>query len=410
VKTALPGAEGDLLLASIDASRTPEERDAGIRDLLGQKLDWNLLTRMTVTHRLVPMICPSLGLRPALVPFETFAGLRLCYLSNWSMAERCAGDLVKLFSEFKTAGVSAIALKGPTLSLMAYGDISTRQYFDLDVLVRASDVVTVAEVLNSAGYRGRTYDRDAFQIGFFRNTSDEFGTEGSPCLIDLRWKIADWYFPFGPDEDALWSRTETIRLKGYEVPTLGAADHLLFLCAHASKHGWPDLLSVADIAALLRARPGLDLHALIEEAERLHFKRMVVVGLLLAHRLARAPLPRDILGLIKEDPAANALGDRICERLLGRWEAPSELGRWIVALRTIERPRDRLRVLLSLGLLPTASDHASLRLPRSLYPLYYLVRPLRLAGRGAAMMARRASRRIAMGAATVDVQTADTLN
>jgi hypothetical protein len=309
------------------------------------------------------------------------------------------------------AEVPALVLKGPALALIAYGGISARKYIDIDVLVRERDAAAAAETLIAAGYRGRTYDRQAFESGFFRNTSDEFASERGACLVDLHWKVSDWYFPFGPDEDAMWSRTERVNLKGHALLTLGAGDHLLFLCAHASKHGWPDLLSVADIAALLRSRPSLDLRALIEEAARLHFKRMVLLGLLLAHRLARAALPEDVLGVINKDSAVTALGEGISTRLLAQSGTPSELERWAVVLRTIERPRDRLQVLLSLVLLPTTSDHASLRLPRSLYPLYYLVRPLRLAGRGATMMARRARRRIALGAATVDdAQTADTLN
>jgi hypothetical protein len=47
---------------------------------------------------------------------------------------------------------------------------------------------------------------------------------------------------------------------------------------------------------------------------------------------------------------------------------------------------------LSLGLIPTGSDHARMRLPRTLYPLYYVARPLRLAMEAVAMMIRRAAR------------------
>lgn len=411
MKTRAQTAEAELLLVSIDAASAPSEKSVRIGDLLRRGLDWTRLTRMTMTHRLVPMVCRNFNSKPDSIPIEAFAGLRFSYWSNVNSADQCTANLIRLIGQLKAIRLTPLVLKGPALSLLAYGDISTRQYFDLDILVHPFDVVRAAEVLISAGYRGRTYERKAFESGFFRNTSDEFSSESGICLVDLRWKISDWYFPFGPDEHALWSRTETVNLKGHDVRTLGAADHLLFLCAHASKHGWPDLLSVADIAALLRARPALDLRAAIEEAERLHFERMVLVGLLLAHRLAHAALPEDVLALINKDSAVTALGERISARLLAQSEALSELERWSVMLRTIDRPRDRLRVLLSLGLIPTGGDHSRLPLPRSLYPLYYLVRPFRLIGTGAAMMARRATRRIVPGAATMDdAEAVDTLN
>ena len=389
----------------------PEERIARLKGLLGQRLDWNRLSRMSLKHRVVPMVCHNLGSKRGAMPFEAFAGLRFHYLSNADRANRCANDLITLVGLFEAAGVSVLVLKGLALSLVAYGDISTRQSLDIDILVRDRDLVRAAEVLGSAGYQGRTYDRIAFESGFFRNTSDEFGTERGACPIDLRWKISDWYFPFGPEENGLWSRSETVSLKGHELPTLDAADHLLFLCAHASKHGWPDLLSIADIGALLRARPLLDLSALIDEAARLHFKRMVLVGLLLAHRLTHAPLPEDVLGTIEADSAVTALGQRIERRLLAQEEAPSGLERWKVTLGTIERRRDRLGVLLKLGLAPTAADYASVHLPRVLYRLYYLVRPFRLAMTALVTAVHRASSLIIQSTDAIDdTEASDALN
>ncbi len=384
-------AEAALLLACIDTSRTQEEKDALIANLLRRCMDWSRFSRMTMTHRLVSLVCRNLGSGPAPngVPFEIFAGLRFCYLSNALKSDQSAVELVELMREFDAAGLPALVLKGPALSLMVYGDVSTRDYFDIDILVRRADAVAACELMISAGFRARTYNREAFESGFFRNTSDEFSSDRINRLIDLHWKTRAWYFPFGPDEDRLWSRTERVLLKGYRLRTLGAADHVLFLCAHASKHGWPDLASVADIAGLLRARPDLDLRTLIEEAARLRLRRIVLLGLSLAHRLAGAALPEDILGIIRGHRVVCALREQISAQLLSRLEPPTELRKWMVVLRTLELPRDRLRLLLSLGLTPTGGDHARLGLPRALYPLYYLMRPLRLTGTAIAMMARR---------------------
>jgi Uncharacterised nucleotidyltransferase len=388
--------EARLLFACIDVSATRAQRDAQILQLAQQQLDWNRLSKMVGNHRLTPIVYPVLELKPALdyIPAPTLIALKAGFLSNAFRTMPYAGELVRLMNIFETSGIRALTFKGPALSMIAHGDVSKRQYVDLDILVHREDLTRAAEVLIADGYQPRTFDREAFESGFFHNTSDEFGKPAAGCRVDLHWQLSDWYFPFGPDEDRLWPRTENVRIGDGDVRTLGAADHLMFLCAHGSKHGWPDLASVADIAALIRARPQVDLRALIEEATRLGCRRIVLVGLGLANRLARAALPEEVVATIAGDAHANALCTRIASRMLAsEGEATTMFQSYRVAIGTIERPLYRIRFLSSLGLMPTGGDHARLRLPRVLYPLYYLVRPFRLVELAAGMLADRARHR-----------------
>jgi hypothetical protein len=385
---ATSSAEAELLLASIDVSITLAERRAVILGLIRKGLDWNRLNRMIVTHRLTPLVYPNLSSKPISdgVPFEALLALRVHYLSCAYHTVRIANEAVRLMGLLEGGGIPALILKGPALSLMAYGGVSMREYGDLDLLVHRDDLVAAAELLISAGYSPRTWDREAFESGFFGNTSDDFATAGGKSVVDLHWGILTWYFPFGPDEGGLWSRGETIHIEGNELRMPAATDHLLFLCAHASKHGWHDLASVADIAALMQARPEIDLGALIDEATRLHSRRMLLLGLYLAHRLAHAALPDTVLRILKGDSSVIALGEQICTRMLAGAELPGKLARLRTTIKTIERRSDRLRFVLSLGLQPTTGDCAMVRFPRALYPLYYLVRPFRVVRKGHAML------------------------
>ncbi len=52
---------------------------------------------------------------------------------------------------------------------------------------------------------------------------------------------------------------------------------------------------------------------------------------------------------------------------------------WLVPLRTIAQPRARLGYILDRALAPTYDDWRFAPLPAGLFPLYYLIRPLRLA-------------------------------
>jgi hypothetical protein len=325
---------------------------------------------------LASLVCPHL--RPEVgIPVQAFAALRLLDLTNIGKTQLYSSELARLIGLFTSAEIPTIVLKGPALSLLAYGNISARDYSDLDILVHPSDAVAASELLILAGYGINSYNRKVYESGFFHNKSENFYSERAS--VDLHWTLQDVWFPFGPDEEALWSRTETFALNGGDFRTLAAADHLLFLCVHASKHGWPTIASVVDIAALLTARPELDLVALINEATRLRFRRVVLLGFFLAHRLGGTPLGNEVCRIIKRDLAMCKLTEQISARLLTQSQRQSAFDRWLVVASTLESRSARLRMFFTHTLNPTADDYARLPLPRALYSSYYIIRPLRLA-------------------------------
>jgi Uncharacterised nucleotidyltransferase len=384
--------EAALLLACIDMSSTPEEKSARINHVLQQPIDWDYFTCLVMTNGMASMTCAHLKSRvgPGRVPAEIYAGLRYWDASNAKSTDQITEELASIMSRFEAAQIPAIALKGPALSQLAYANIFMRNSSDLDILVRPVDVTVAAELLISAGFRSRTYNREAFTSGFFRNTSDDFTSESARAPIDLHWQLSERYFPFGPDEDGLWSRTETVLLNGREVRTLGAGDHLLFLCAHASKHGWRNLISVVDIAALLNARPALDLCALIEDAARLRFRRMLLLGLSLSHRLAGGQLNNHAITIIARDNTVRKLSDQFSARLVSQAHPQSVLNIWLAAAGTLDSRYGKFQMFAAHTLRPISDDYANLPLPRTLYHLYYVIRPLRLTAKAASTIAKLA--------------------
>jgi hypothetical protein len=366
----------------------------GLAKLIGRESDWARLLDLAIRHRLVGVLYRALESGGMLerVPFEVRAQLRVLYLSNCSRAKQSVEGLASIVEQLERAGITTIVVKGPALAMLVYSDLGARDYFDIDLLVHPEDFVRAAEILLALDFQGRTYNRAAVESGFFSNTSDEFSSERLNRIVDLHSGLRDWYFPFGPDEDALWSRTESIRIDEHEFRTLGAADCFLFLCAHASKHGWPSLAAVADLANLLRARPELDQAKLVGEAMRRGYARMVMLGLRLAHDLAGTTLDDKIVSQISKDHALIRTAETIINRMFAEVMRGSILGDWIIAARTIESARDRIRMVSGLIFAPTATDYIFWPMPRSLYPVYYLVRPARLL-RSAMVDALRAIRR-----------------
>jgi hypothetical protein len=134
---------------------------------------------------------------------------------------------------------------------------------------------------------------------------------------------------------------------------------------------------VADVAEVLRSVP-LGAGTVAELARRTGAKRMLHLGLWLAHELLAADLPAHLAAAVEADAAAVRLATRIAERFRLRphhWLGPLEEPRFHLAMR--EHWRDRVRYGLGM-LAPTSADWRVVRLPEWLSFLYYMVRPVRL--------------------------------
>jgi hypothetical protein len=127
------------------------------------------------------------------------------------------------------------------------------------------------------------------------------------------------------------------------VRSLAPEDLLLILCVHGAKHYWSRLGWICDVAALLRASPQLGWKRVIEQACQLGGKRMLALGLYLAHELLGASLPEVVWRWVQTDDVVPWLATQVRLRLFAvtasppaAWDHPA----FYLGLR--ERMRDRL--------------------------------------------------------------------
>jgi hypothetical protein len=106
---------------------------------------------------------------------------------------------------------------------------------------------------------------------------------------------------------------------------------------------------------------------------------MVHLGLLLAAELLDAPLPGSIAMRIHKDTVAATLAFELKENLLAA--NPPRVGaarRFGIRRRSVPGILFGWRYAGRLTMLPSDEDWQDMRLPRTLAPLYFLLRPLRL--------------------------------
>src|ERR1700674_2020415 len=125
--------ELELLLACCSA--LPDRVGAdGIQQIISQPFDWNRLLHLGEHHGVIPHIYRELR---GLAPQDELGALRRAYEENVRKSLRLSGELIRILRHLQSHGVGALPYKGPVLAQVLYGDVSQRQFSDLDILIRA---------------------------------------------------------------------------------------------------------------------------------------------------------------------------------------------------------------------------------------------------------------------------------
>jgi hypothetical protein len=303
-------------------------------------------------------------------------------------------ELLRLVRLFGERGIQVLPYKGPVLAASVYGDISFRSFSDLDILVRKHDVLQAKDLILTQGYRPAKPLTSGQEIAHLRSKhGKDFGfiDRNDFVKVELHWELAILaLFPL--EARGLWDRLEAFQVGGMKVLNLAPEDLLLTLCVHGSKHFFKRLEWICDISELLAAKPGICWDTVIDCATKLHSKRLLFLGLILARDLLGAELPEEISLQIRGDRHAGLLAARAQESLLSGTEPSSVAFRsaevikrdvHVITLR--ERRRDRMLLFfyyvgdyLRALLTPNEEDRSFFRLPGVFSFLYHVVRPIRL--------------------------------
>jgi len=376
----VPASPEARLILCCAALAHDDEREALARELVAE-VDFDLLGRLAKRHAVTPTVYRFLERACAeQMPQAGAAALRTRLQIVVLFNRHLAAELVRIVRLFAEIGIETLSFKGPILAATAYESIEGRQYGDLDLLIRRRDLPRAAELLRAQGYSSNVQRCDRLGDPYFQEFEEFFTAPAGIGGVDLHWQMTPKSFPFVPDEEATWARAQEVELFDAPIRTLDPIDNLLYLCVHGAKHGWHSLNTICDVAALLRALPGLDLEAALDRATRCGSQRMLLAGLYLAHAMLGAELPGELLARAVYDDRIVSLCAKVARDLFrGDPDVDPLVDPWLVPLRSIELPAARARYVVGRLLAPTMGDYQALPLPDALFPLYWLTRPFRMA-------------------------------
>jgi hypothetical protein len=370
-----------------DGARASELADGGI--------DWARVLELACTQGVNPHVYQAL-VTERLVPrlpraiADALGELHATHVARSLWIGKILWDLT---ARLQREGIAFATFKGPALALLLYGDLSRREFNDVDLVIRKTDLPAVTECLRAEGFEPRPTDGE-FRTAFFEYQGQIMFVNGTRDLaIDVHWEFTSRGVPFPLSARDVWNNLRTVPLAGADVPTLGTRDTAMFLAGHGTKERWRSLGWVCDLADFIAKHPDFNWMELWGGADDQSQGRSVLLGFYLADRLLGAVAD---LGLV-ERAAADGWIRAQATRSMELMNAPpvvqqSDPEAMLASFNMCETLMQKLVATATLVITRTVGDFEAFPLPRSLWGLYYLLRPFRLgarATRGALALGRR---------------------
>ena len=378
------------LLVRCARSELETDRSSRVEALVQEDLNWEFLLELARRHGVTPLLHSQLTMvaEPA-IPDLVLECLQNAVRHNAEWNLHLTSELRRLLDRFDEEDISVIPYKGPVLAQYAYDSLALREFADLDILIRRQDVQKVKSLLESDGYRLTNFtpfpgyrENDILRRNTVILPRPEFAFyQGSNAIkVELRWQLGSGLRSFDVPFDEFWARHDEMTMAGRSVQSLSPEDRILVLTTHGWKHHWHRLEWICGIAAVLRRDEELSWPLVFARARELGRHKETLCSLLIAAKLLHVDLPESVCNRVRTNPGVVSLASESSARVINNFTSePDPVSGLVFDLKVCENSVDALSLLLHVIFYPRTPEYEFVPLPRRLHPVYYLIRPCRLA-------------------------------
>ncbi|MBP5973250.1 nucleotidyltransferase family protein [Brasilonema sp. CT11] len=322
-----------------------------IKALVKENIDWEYLIQTAHGHGVIPLIYTRLNaICPKALPDSALNQLHSLFSAITRRNLFLTRELVKLLELLKEQGIIAVPYKGPVLATLIYGNVALRQFGDLDIIVEVQDIFAVKKLLLDQGYRPNVEMTHAEEIAYLQAKTEhtyDFIHDDKGIFLEIHWRIAPKYIT-SIEPKHLWQDLEPFSLAGTTISYLPLEDWLPILCVHGSRHMWERLSWLCDIATLLHKHPDLNWEKVVKQATIFGCRRILFLGLFLAHDLLGVVLPTEIWQQVKAEPMVSAIAPRVYNQLFDQVRTSDRfMGRTLYHIQVRERFQDKVLYIQS---------------------------------------------------------------
>ena len=355
------------------------DSEVKVRELIENEVNWDKFLYKASHHGLTPMAFFILKNYFDIVPENVSNFLSDYYFENTKKNLLFLGELTKVIEIFDKNGINIIPYKGLVLAIIAYNNISLREFGDIDLHINLEDIQKVKKIMHFLGYNALFQLENPQEEAYFKFQREyKFKNRYNHVVIEIKWKFFVPSFSFQIDPDVFFiSQTEKMDLAQATIETITAENLILLLSIHNASHYWPKLSYICDISRI-NSKKELNWVQIENKASILGFKRVLYINLLLARNLVGLELPDEISLKLDNDKSANLISKKIQDKLFVgnyniKWFEKIYLRIWIRE-NNINKIKDFFKLIFH----PTTDVILSISLPNFLYSGYYLLRIFQL--------------------------------
>jgi hypothetical protein len=360
IPTRAPSARPEAELLRLASRRYANQSSLDrMCELLSIGIDWGQVLKQARRHGVVSSLHYNLSRCRAPIPESVANQLSRIFHESARHNLYLFGELLKILKMLERCKIPAIPFKGPTLAVNAFGDVSWREFSDLDILVREADVKYACAHLAGLGLRCAHHPQWLEPYLVFGHELDLVrDTDGAQ--VDLQWRFAKKWLSLPLRQQAVWDRAvrTTIGDVTFYQPT--PEDGVMILCVHGYRHCWSHLKWISDLCAAIEvARTDIDWPALIGRARQDGGERVLALGLWLAREVGGTELPRSAHALPINTARIEKLGQYVIAHLFDDSTAAGPRGSLGIAAIALFHWRVRERWRGKIPLIKPLLAHAS---------------------------------------------------
>jgi hypothetical protein len=291
-----------------------------------------------------------------------------------------ASELIQITHLFHSQQIPTLSFKGASLATQIYGDITLRQYGDLDILIKKQDKDKALALLHKAQFTPEINLLSHTKKTFFSAVNVlGFHSPKKHIFVELHWELLSKNYAIHWEESHLWEKTENVYINQQILQTLSHTNHFLYLCTHGSKHLYERLAWVSDIDHYIQTQNNLDWEEVLKEAKRLGITRILYLSLFLVKSLLGTPLPHKVTKKMSQDLMAKKLAEQLISlHFTTMQQKGKSVHSFVLLWQMRENTSDKLRFAWHALFSTKLDDFRFIQLPNYLAFLYPLLRPFRL--------------------------------
>lgn len=366
----------------IESCKTDKSQDK-IQDKISQIKNWQEFINLSTSHGVLPLVYHTLKNYQENIPKDIFQQIKLINLDIVKQNMLMTSELIKVMKLLEENDIEAIAFKGPTLAQIAYGDITLRQYNDLDILVEIKDIKKISKILGENNYKIKISTSFLDNKLYLDKNSDlSFYNIKNNLLIEVHWKLFRNQFSQKVDLDKVLYNSKEMFINNKKINIFSDEVLLVYLCMHGSKHRWERIEWIVDIDKLIRNSSKIDWPYIFELSKLFECDIMLNLGLYLTSKYFKTNIPDNLNLSIENTILYKKLDNRVNIEINNITEEKTEFQKNFESFKFHYYLNDTVLLKIKFifkTLFPiTGSDIRQINLPTKLYFLYYLIKPFRL--------------------------------